>query len=73
MKLIDIRGERKRRGWTQDELAERAGIAQTTLSAIEIGHVKNPSFDIMKKLAVAFELDPRVLTFPVTDNTQEVA
>lgn len=73
MKLIDIRGERRRRGWTQDELAEIAGIGQATISQIEMGHIKNPRFDVMKRLAAAFDCDPRALTFPLTDSTEEVA
>jgi transcriptional regulator with XRE-family HTH domain len=33
-----IKALRKERGWTQQQLAERAGMEQATISAIENGH-----------------------------------
>ena len=32
-----IRRERMKRGWTQGELAERSGLGQTAISAVERG------------------------------------
>jgi DNA-binding XRE family transcriptional regulator len=38
---------------TQDELARKADIPYTTLVKIEIGKVKNPSVETVKKIAIA--------------------
>lgn len=43
--------ERERAGLTQRELAERAGVLQSTIARIEHGH--NTSFDTMSKIAFA--------------------
>lgn len=48
-------------GLTSDALAARAGIARSTLSAIERG-VAQPSYETRRRLAAALELDADVLT-----------
>lgn len=45
-----VAGVRRERGWTQEELAERADLHRSYLAAIETG-VRNPSLDIIVKLA----------------------
>jgi transcriptional regulator with XRE-family HTH domain len=45
-----LRQLRKQRGVTQDELAERAGINRSYLSAIENGH-SSPTIDVVEQLA----------------------
>jgi transcriptional regulator with XRE-family HTH domain len=55
-----VREERKKRGWSQHELGSRAGIALTTISAIESGraHVW-PGW--RRRLAKAFRLPEEAL------------
>ena len=43
---------RTARGWTQEELAERAGIHPVYLSGVETG-VRNPTFRVLSRIASA--------------------
>ncbi len=54
---------REERGWTQTELARRAGTRQANISRLENG-LANPTFEFMQKIARALdvELDVRLLT-----------
>ncbi|MGX5800620.1 helix-turn-helix transcriptional regulator [Bradyrhizobium sp. Arg314] len=54
-----IQRERKRRGWNQTQLGERAGLRQETISLIETG---NPATKIETILALltAFDLELRI-------------
>lgn len=38
---------------TQEQLARRAKLSRSYLAAIEAGHRKNPSLDVLKRLAKA--------------------
>ena len=51
---------RRTRGWTQAELAARAGFARSTLSKIENG-ILCPTFEILVKLARGFDVDVAAL------------
>lgn len=51
---IRLREKRRMRGWTQEDLAERADLEQSQISAWERGS-KRPSMENVAKLAVAFE------------------
>jgi|WetSurSiteA1Bulk_404760.scaffolds.fasta_scaffold640434_1 transcriptional regulator with XRE-family HTH domain len=53
MKLLDIRKQRK---LTQEQLAEKSGVTQETISAIELGKIKNPSYKIVISLAKALRV-----------------
>jgi serine-type D-Ala-D-Ala carboxypeptidase/endopeptidase len=55
-----LRRERRRTGLTQEELAERAGVAVTTVSRIEEG-VTAPRIPTLRKIAQALELQVRDL------------
>jgi transcriptional regulator with XRE-family HTH domain len=47
-----VRGSRKRRGWSQQELADRAGISMQTVSNLETGrHV--PGIATLSKIGGA--------------------
>ena len=48
-----IRELREKKGWTQTELAKRAGIHQGVLSYIENGRTKHPRIDTLSAIAGA--------------------
>jgi DNA-binding XRE family transcriptional regulator len=50
-----IISERNKRGWTQTDLAVRAGLHQVQISRIENGD-KMPSYRTLSKIAAAFHL-----------------
>lgn len=54
-----VRRYRRARGWTQDELAEHAGISSRTVSDIERGISRFPHRDTVALLARAFALSER--------------
>jgi len=51
---------RESKGVTQEDLAKRARVSRGYLAALEAGHKKNPSLEILKRLA-------RALGVPVTE------
>lgn len=55
-----IARQRWARGWTQQELAEKAGLSVTTIEALERGASKG-SVKSVKALADVFKCDPLVL------------
>jgi transcriptional regulator with XRE-family HTH domain len=57
----NLRRLREDRLLTQAELAERAGIALSSLVRIENDQV-DPRFSSIRKLATALDVDPRELT-----------
>ncbi len=44
---------REQKGFTQLALAKRSGVAQSYISELEAAKQKNPSLEILKKLATA--------------------
>lgn len=52
-----IKNERVQRGWTQEFLAERAGLKQSHISRLELG-VHTPSDLTIKKIADALDIPP---------------
>lgn len=55
MVAIRLRQLRRVRSWTQEDLADRAGVSQSQVSAWEGGR-RSPDIDSVRKLAVAFEM-----------------
>ena len=55
-----IRGARKGKGWTQKELARRAGFSQQTISFIEKGYI-NISFLTLKKIIKTLGLEISII------------
>ncbi|WP_144122941.1 helix-turn-helix transcriptional regulator [Catellatospora sichuanensis] len=51
-RITDLRAER---GWTQADLAQRAGVSRQTINAIETGKF-DPSLPLAFRLAKLFEL-----------------
>ncbi len=51
-----IRTLRKERGWSQEELGEKADLHHTYVGAVERGE-KNASIDTLDKIAVAFNIE----------------
>jgi transcriptional regulator with XRE-family HTH domain len=52
-----VRGVRKGLAWTQEDLAERAGLTTTYVGQVERGD-KVPSLTVVLKLALALEVHP---------------
>ncbi len=55
-----LKAARTRRLLTQDELAERAGVSQSTIANIERDNAE-PQFRTIRKLAKALDVDPTEL------------
>jgi len=47
---------RKKSGWSQQKLAEKAGLSYNVITKIEQGAAKNPNIKTMIKLADAFQI-----------------
>lgn len=63
---MNLKTARLRAELTQEQLAERTGIDQSTISAIERGAIKSPAYDTVVRLARALDISPDEL-FPVPD------
>jgi transcriptional regulator with XRE-family HTH domain len=50
-----LKRRRLQRGWTQQALADRAGVARNTIARLETGN-RRPSFEMLERLARAFRL-----------------
>ncbi len=50
-----VRALRKRKGWSLEELAERAGMHVTYLSSVERGY-RNPTLNVLAALASALDV-----------------
>ncbi len=59
---------REDRGWTQAELAERAGMAQPRISKLEDPSYETMSVTTLKKLASAFDVGLAIRFVPFSDN-----
>lgn len=58
-----IRVKRVKKGWTQLELAEVSGVPQCTISQIERGSRRYPTYDNILKIAKALDLTLEDLSF----------
>lgn len=47
---------RKERGWSQEELADRAGLHRTYISGVERG-VRNPTITVVARIAEALGVE----------------
>jgi XRE family transcriptional regulator of biofilm formation len=60
----ELRRRRRELDITQNQLAERVGVDQTTISDLERGRNKKPSWEIVAKIAKVLDVDPQTL-FPI--------
>ncbi len=51
-----LKGLRKKAGWSQQKLAEKAGLSYNVITKIEQGAAKNPNIQTIIKLANAFKI-----------------
>ena len=52
---LNLQRIRREKGWSQEELANRAGLHRTYVSGVERG-IRNPTITIVDKLAGALEV-----------------
>lgn len=57
-----LRRLREARDWTQADLAKRAGLAFSSIQALESGRTKSPTLDTARKLAAALGVAVDALT-----------
>lgn len=63
MQRLSLRRARTKAKLTQEQLAEKSGVDQSTISHIECGRRPNPSFDTAMRLAQALGIAPSRLRF----------
>jgi transcriptional regulator with XRE-family HTH domain len=59
--IVRLKELRLAKGWTQVELAERAGVRRATVSMLESGKTDSISFNTIDRLSRALEVDPALL------------
>ena len=64
---LNIRKERLKHHWTQEQVAQKIGITEQAVQLIETGQRK-PSYDVLVKLEDLFHKNHRKL-FAVADDT----
>ena len=57
MYLKNLAKLRKEKGWSQEKLAQEAGISYNTLIKIERGGIKNPKIETVVRLATALNVN----------------
>lgn len=69
--LLKIRQERLRRRWTQEYVADKAGISVPAFQYLETGKCK-PSYDVLVKLEDLFHMGHRKLFAVVDDEENDI-
>ena len=62
----NIRFFREAKGWSQDVLSEKSNLHRTYISGVERG-IRNPTVEIVQKIAVALEVAASDLFKPTPD------
>lgn len=60
---------RKSKGITVNGLANKAGVSQSYLREIELGHYENPTIEILDAICGALEISLSNFFSPIKDNT----
>lgn len=63
---MGLRAIRKKRGLTQQQLADQAGLAQSYISALEVSKRPDVGWSVVQRLAKVLRVKPHEL-FDVTD------
>ncbi|MBZ4662724.1 MAG: transcriptional regulator, family [Caloramator sp.] len=74
-RVKDLRTKRQsenKQYWSLQALASRIGISAQALSLIENGKTQNPNMDIIKKLAIEFNVTTDYLIFGNNKQTREL-
>ena len=58
LRHMKLRELRQKKGWTQERLSAASGVDQPTISNLEHGRIKSPSFNVISRLAKALGVDP---------------
>lgn len=58
--ILEIKLQRAKRGWSQEDFAKASGVSCCTIGLIESGKQK-PSINTIVKLAKALEVEPEKL------------
>ena len=66
-----IRRERVARGWSQQRLANAAGLNRSHVTTIETGKIEMPQYDTVQALAKALGMLPRELIEPTGKTIME--
>lgn len=61
---------REARGWSQEDLAHKAGLHRNQIGVIEQGK-RNPGLDVLEKLCRAFEVSPEELLGPTLQEASQ--
>lgn len=73
MEQLTLRAAREQAHLTQDELASRSGVAQTTISSLECGTRTNPTLNTLERLAKALGIAPSDLRFTAPEPGESMA
>jgi len=55
---VRVREIRLRMGWSQQELADRAGVSQASIANLESGNTRRVDFDMLDAIAEALGVQP---------------
>jgi transcriptional regulator with XRE-family HTH domain len=58
---LRVKELRAAKGWTQQQLADKAGVVRVTISRIESETNRRIDYDTLERLADAFSVDPGLL------------
>ena len=66
-----VRRERNARGWSQQHLANEAGLSRSHVTTIEGGKIEMPQYDTVQAIARALGMLPRELIEPTGKTIME--
>lgn len=64
--MMHLKTARRIARLTQAELARKVGVEQATISMLENGQIRRPSYELVTRLAAVLNISPAEL-FPVVD------